>query len=315
MFAPDNEAPRSNHPPSGPWWPSRWGGDDERGALNLLGPKQVLAAASHIRRGDVIDMAFPFKQKYPDFHRRDFILASAGGPAIGPVGVGRYMANDEVISGQFTGMSTHFNALVHVGQQLGENGDANSLHYYNGFSQADIATGWGFQRLGIENVTPVFTNGVLVDISAFKGRVLKPGEVITRDDIEQALKRQGMSVDDILPGSAFFWRTGRDDLYFDDPESFVRGAAGIEPETAQWIAERDVVLVGADCVAMEPFPPVSDRLTEVHATFLCYKGIYIIVNVNLRELAARQAWQFAFSATPIPFVGAQGSPSRPFAIT
>lgn len=306
--------PEPSHPSEGPWWPSRWGPRDQRGALNLLGPEQALAAAANIRTGEVVDLGFPFQSGMPDFHQRDFVLASAGAPSGGPVGAARFVYNDEVIAGRFTGMSTHFNALVHVGQQLGEDGDLRTIHYYNGFSHADIGGAWGFNRLGIEGVGPVFAPGVLVDISAYRGRALTNGEVITREDFEGALARQGMSSADIRPGSVLFWRTGNDHRWSSDTKGYVSGAAGIRPDTARWLADLGVVVVGADAVAMEPIPPVDDRLSEVHGTFLCHRGVYIIVNVNLQGLAERGAWRFAFCCAPIPFVGAQGSPARPFAV-
>lgn len=309
-----NSPPEASHPAQGPWWPSQWGPADERGALNHLGPRQVLAAASLIRQGEVIDLGFPFKSGLPDFHQRDFVLASAGAPSGGPVGAERLIYNDEVIAGRFTGMSTHFNALVHVGKQLGEKGDLQRIHYYNGYTHADIGSPWGFHRLGIENVGPIFAPGVLIDVSAYRGRALSNGEVISREDLEGSLARQGMSAADIQPGSVVFWRTGNDHRFFSDPKGYVSGAAGIRPETANWLADLGVVVVGADAVAMEPIPPINDRLAEVHATFLCYRGVYIIVNVNLQALAEHQAWRFAFSCAPVPFVGAQGSPARPCAI-
>ena len=306
--------PEPSHPAEGPWWPSQWGAKDERGALNHLGRAQVLAAASLVRKGEVIDLGFPFKAGLPDFHGRDFVLASAGAPSGGPVGSERFIYNDEVIAGQFTGMSTHFNALVHVGKQLGTRGDLHKIHYYNGFTHADIGGPWGFRRMGIENVGPVFAPGLLIDVSAYKGRALANSELITRGDLEGALARQGMSAADITPGSVVFWRTGNDHRFFSDLEGYVTGAAGIQVDTAQWLADLGVVIVGADSLAIEPMPPINDRLAEVHATFLCYRGVYIVVNVNLQGLAEREAWRFAFSCAPVPFVGAQGSPVRPCAI-
>ena len=50
-----NSPSEASHPAQGPWWPSQWGPADERGALNHLGPRQVLAAASLIRKGEVIN--------------------------------------------------------------------------------------------------------------------------------------------------------------------------------------------------------------------------------------------------------------------
>lgn len=310
----DSPAADLGHPEEGPWWPSPWGAADEKGALNRLGSAEALAAAALVRTGTVVDLGFPFRAGQPDFHGRDFTLVSAGGPSGGPVGAGRYVYNDEVIAGRFTGMSTHFNALVHVGQQLGETGDNRTVHYYNGFSHAEIGTAWGFRKLGIEKVPPVFAPGVLVDLAGLAGRAWNPGEVATRDHFLAALNRQGLDESALQPGCVVLWRTGNDHLWFSDPQRYVVGAAGIHPETAEWLADLGVVLVGADAVAMEPIPPVNDRLAEVHFTFLCRRGVYIIVNVNLQALAERRAWRFAFCCAPVPFVGAQGSPARPFAI-
>jgi kynurenine formamidase len=85
-------------------------------------------------------------------------------------------------------------------------------------------------------------------------------------------------------------------------------------ETAEWIASLGVSVVGADAIALEPVPPVSERLGEVHATFLCRQGIYCVININLEPMTRRGVWQFAFGCGPIPFTGAQGSPVRPFGI-
>ena len=67
----------------------------------------------------------------PDFHNRVFTLISAGGPSGGPVGTHRYMFNEEWISGEITGMSTQFDALSHIGRQLGKNGDNNTSIFFD----------------------------------------------------------------------------------------------------------------------------------------------------------------------------------------
>src|SRR5690348_6750565 len=38
----------------------RWGADDERCALNFVGPQQVAAAAALVRQGKVISMTLPY---------------------------------------------------------------------------------------------------------------------------------------------------------------------------------------------------------------------------------------------------------------
>jgi kynurenine formamidase len=302
------------HPSSGPWWPSRWGADDELGAANLLSQDTVLAALNVVKKGEIADLAHPFAMGQPDFHNRVFTLISAGGPSGGPVGKHRYMFNEEWISGEITGMATQFDALSHIGRQLGKNGDNNTVHYYNGFSHSEIGTRNGFKKLGVEKVPPIFTRGILIDLATHQGSMVKGGEVITIEHLKAALEHQGMSEADIQPGSVVVWRQGRDQLWYDDPEAYSRSTAGLDKETADWLASKDVVAVGSDSVAMEPIPPVNDRLAEIHATFLMENGIYMFENLDLRKLSEARAYEFAFSFAPIPFVGAQGSPARPFAL-
>ncbi|MFT5333304.1 MAG: kynurenine formamidase [Halioglobus sp.] len=302
------------HPSSGPWWPSRWGADDELGAANHLSPDTVLAALAVVKTGAVADLAHPFEMGRPDFHNRVFTLISAGGPSGGPVGKHRYMFNEEWISGEITGMSTQFDALSHIGRQLGKNGDNNTVHYYNGFSHSEIGTRSGFKKLGVEKVPPIFTLGILIDLAAHQGSMLAGGQVITIEDLKAALEHQGMTEADIRPGSVVLLRQGRDRLWYDDPNAYVKSTAGLNKAAADWLASKDVVAVGSDSVAMEPIPPVNDRLAEIHATLLMENGIYGFENLDLRALSEAKAYQFAFSFAPIPFVGAQGSPARPFAI-
>lgn len=299
---------------SGPWWPSRWGAGDQLGALNHLNPQKVLEALTLVKKGQVLDMAHPFEMGRPDFHHRTYNLISAGSPSKGPVGSERFMFNEEWLAGEITGMSTQFDALVHLGKQLGENGDNRTVYYYNGFTQSDIGTANGFKKLGVENVTPIFTKGVLIDLAAYKGAVLNGNETITVADLKGALRYQGMSEKDIRPGDVVFYRLGRDQLWYDDPESYVRTTAGLNKAAADWLASLDILAIGADSFALEPIPPKNDRLAEIHATFLLYNGIYMFENLDLRGLAKAAVYQFAFSFAPIPFVGAQGSPARPFAL-
>jgi kynurenine formamidase len=47
---------------------------------------------------------------------------------------------------------------------------------------------------------------------------------------------------------------------------------------------------------------------------LTQKGIYIIENLDLRELAAANQHTFAFIGIPLKLQGATGSPIRPIAL-
>jgi kynurenine formamidase len=47
---------------------------------------------------------------------------------------------------------------------------------------------------------------------------------------------------------------------------------------------------------------------------LTQKGVYIMENLNLEELARGRCYTFAFVGIPLKFTGATGSPFRPLAL-
>ena len=51
-----------------------------------------------------------------------------------------------------------------------------------------------------------------------------------------------------------------------------------------------------------------------HLLLLAQRGIYILENLRLGELAATRAYRFIFVCMPLKFVGATGSPVRPVAL-
>jgi hypothetical protein len=52
------------------WFPSRWGWDDEAGALNEITPSKVLEAVALVRRGTVHDLAHVLHAGVPAFPGR-----------------------------------------------------------------------------------------------------------------------------------------------------------------------------------------------------------------------------------------------------
>jgi kynurenine formamidase len=73
--------------------------------------------------------------------------------------------------------------------------------------------------------------------------------------------------------------------------------------------------VGSDTAAFERLP--SPRM-EVHVHLLVERGVHIIENLMLEdlaeELAASAANEFAFVAAPLKIEGATGAPLRPLAL-
>ena len=185
-----------------PWWPSRWGDKDEAGASNWMSAKKVMSATQLIEAGKIYELGRQYDGEMPLFGERVFSLRIPGAPTGGPLGHNQLVYHDEFLTAEIGQVGTQFDGLGHIGIQLGEPGDQKEMRYYNGFTEKEIANANGLQKLGIENVRPIFTRGILLDIAGHKNRMLEAGEEITVEDIKATLARQGMKEDDIQPGDA-----------------------------------------------------------------------------------------------------------------
>ena len=295
--------------PIGPvWWPSPWGKDDERGAINRLGPKHVRDAGQLIRQGKIYQLGRVYEHGMPLPGKRHFSLTIPGSPTGGPDGQNRGVYFDDMFSGEIGQVGTQLDGLGHVGVRIG--GDD---YFYNGFRRSEFANAYGHKKLGIENVGVFFTRGLLVDMPGFKGVTsLKIGEVITVADLEGALKKQDVSVRE---GDVVLIRTGHGQLWMKNNEVYGRGEPGIGMAAAQWLVDRKIVLVGSDTWATEVVPHENpDRPFEVHQLLLVRHGIYNLENLDLEELARERVYEFAFVFAPLRLKGATGSPGNPIAV-
>ncbi len=301
------------------WWPSEWGKEDQLGALNRLTPAKVLEAVQLIDHGVIYDMAHVFEEDMPLFDltpgKRKYTLSIPGAPTWGPMGKNQLAWNEDYISGHLGQVGTQFDALAHMGTVMGKPGDLNEIRYYNGWSHAEIGGSRGFTKLGVEKTTPIFTRGILIDVAAYKGRMLERSEEISVADLLAALERQGLSEDDIRPGDALFYNTGWGSLWKTDNAKFNSGTPGLSNAAGDWAVARKVVLVGTDNWAVEAIPnPDPNWFAPNHQKFLVENGIYIMENLDFSKLIAAKVYEFAFVFGAIPMKGATGSPARPFAI-
>lgn len=294
--------------PAGPeWWPSAWGPDDERGAANLITPARVLEAASLIERGQIYQLGRRYETGMPLFGNRHFSLTIPGLPTVDLGSENAVVFNDELVSGELGQIGTQFDGLGHVG--TGIDGD---YVFYNGFRLSEFGTSYGLTRLGVENVGSIFTRGVLVDVARFKGvERLGPEYVITIEDIEGTLEMQGI---EIREGDAVLFHTGWGQLWMVDNETYGASEPGPGITAIRWLADRNIVLTGADNYAMEASPGENpDRPIEGHQ-WLLHRGIYNLENLDLSELAADRVYEFAFIFSPMKLVGATGAPGNPIAV-
>ena len=284
------------------WYPSRWGAEDQRGSANLLTPDKVMEATRLIATGEVYQLGRVYEAGIPVFGTRHYSLKIPY--ALGPLGENRTMGHEAIISGELGQVGTQFDGLGHVGV-----GDL----FYNGLSRHDFATPDGLTKLGVENVGPIVTRGVLIDVAAYKGvEILEGGYEITRADLMGALDRQNVS---ITAADVVLIHTGWGALWMVDNERFNATEPGIGLEAAEFLIDANIVMVGSDTWATEVLPNPDPALAfPVHQLLLTKSGVYNIENVATEVLAADEVYEFAFVYAPLLLKGAAGSPGNPIAI-
>jgi kynurenine formamidase len=284
------------------WFPSRWGADDQRGAANRLTPAKVLEAKNLITKGTVYQLGHVYEPGMPMFGSRHYSLRI---PYVFSMpGKNQAVYHDEIISGELGQIGTQFDGLGHVGI-----GDL----FYNGNRRSEFAQAEGLTRLGIENVGPIVTRGVLIDVARFKGvDQLQGGYEITPADLKGALQRQGVQ---IRSGDVALIHTGWASLWMKDNARYAASAPGIGVAAAQMLADAEVVVVGADTWGVEVMPnPDSSLSAPVHQLLLARNGIYLHENLITAGLARDNVYEFMYLFAPLRLKGATGSPGNPIAV-
>jgi kynurenine formamidase len=298
------------------WFPSRYGAGDQAGALNEIGPEQVLTAVRLVRTGRVHDLAHVLHADVPAFPGRTFrqylttnahSVNARNNPRNdgGPAGLGLNGVNwvvEQITATQQ--MGTHVDGLNHL--QVGDTS-------YNGFRLADIAEDYGTNRLGIETLPQVVTRGLLLDVAAVRGvERLEAGEVITVSDARAALDRHGLIV---RPGDAVLFHTGWGTLWGTDNDRYGRGEPGPGLDLAHWLAERRVAVTGCDTWSYGPYPAEDpDEPFVVPQTLNVRHGVVVAENLRLAEIAALGLTEFLFVLSHAKLRGSTGAWVTPLAI-
>lgn len=263
--------------------------------------------AQHLQTAKVYDLEQPryfgmpvFPSHKPGYfyalHRRhrDGYNPAANGPRTSAAGTMQMM--------EHTG--THIDALCH---------QACGMKMFGDVPVEEVETPAGFTKLGVETVPPLLGRGVLLDVAGWKKQpVLPPKYGISAEELGKCAAAQKVEV---CPGDVLLVRTGFGSIWND--EATYLQAAGVSKSGTLWAADRGVVAVGADNMSWD-VPDERDPETGAnlfaHVFLLPKKGIYIIENVNLEELARDRVYTFAFIGIPLKFQGATGSPLRPLAL-
>jgi kynurenine formamidase len=285
----------------------RWGEDDQVGAGNLLTPDVVRAATGSMVEGRVLSLALPIDARHlPALMGRPSVVHTlrldAGDYLAGARALDDVKSSDDHLFLSLHGV-THVDGLVHT--WYGE-------HLYNGFPEGHVRSS-GARRLGAENLAPMVTRGVLVDCVSFLPSPPRPGDPISRADIETVLEAEGV---ELRPGDVVLVRTGwlRDWREAGESADLVDREQGLATDTAELWIENDIVGIGTDNCTLEVWPHPQGRHVPLHRILIRDYGMYLMEMLDLEELAASGRFEFLFVGAPLPVVGGTGSPLNPLAV-
>ncbi|WP_163381261.1 cyclase family protein [Cyclobacterium sp. SYSU L10401] len=292
---------------------SPWGKDDEIGSLNLMSNSTRFEVLFQIKSGKTYDLSVEYFVGMPSFHAlgdppyQYWLTHTPHGTIVdNPNGLGEAMNRKVSYTGDaismYTHMGTHIDALNHFGL----NGKI-----WNGFTPEEHLGDKGWKKTGAETIPPIIARGVMIDVKSLKG-VLPKNYRITANDLQEALKKQRVV---LKPGDVVVIRTGQAEFY-EDADHYLDNYPGISLAAVKWLIEDNgIMLLGADNLSFEAFPPErEDNWVPVHTYLLAEKGVMFIEQMYLEELAKDEVYEFAFIAASLKLKGASGSPMRPIAI-
>ena len=263
---------------------SRWGKDDERGALNLITPKERLRAAALVKTGLTVSLSQQIPSDTPATPKQPRPINQNGSGANVFLIAGDYLFERQEIE-YHGGRLSHFDALCHVSY----NGKL-----YNGLNFREVVTeGRGCSKLSVNSAREgIVTRGVLLDL---------PGTRVRRQDVDAWEKKTGIRIG---PGDALLLRSRRPGA----PPAF--GAAGYDPSLIPFLKERDIALLGND--SAQEGGTIDGVAIPIHTFTIVALGLNLLDNLALDEVAATaaslQRWEFMLVVAPLRMENGAGSP-------
>jgi len=294
--------------PAQDWTQSPWGEEDEIGAANRITPESVRAAAQLVTEGKTYPLGIVVDKDTPAFAPRSLSVSVLQPNQMGTEGFGHtHMTyNDDIFMG-WLGIGPQIDGLGHLGID----------HvYYNGFDGRDFAKADGLTKLGIEKIPPLVARGVVLNMAVHYGQeIVEEGTAYTADDIRAAAEAQGV---ELREGDVVLFHSGWLNLLDGpepDPERYVQVEPGLGKSGAEYLAELGVTAVGADTWGLEAVPfEEGVGVFEVHQILLAKNGIYILENMETRELVADGVREFMFVLGQARLKGAVQMLINPIAI-
>ncbi len=289
----------------------RWGDDDQRGALNLITPEAVKAAALRRTTGKVYSLSIQLSQAtVPAVHDRPAIerytLSSSADigrvPPFFEIGEGVGANEDVIVMPSHIG--THMDALVHV---------ASESTLYNGYPVDTFTPRGGAAKCGIEHTGSFAGPAKLLDLVGHLGDGgLEPGQVIDSALLESCRSAQGTTIES---GDMLLVRTGwieHRNKHLTPDKAWLQ--AGLGFDSVDFIRDHEISVVGSDNSAIESIPFDQNKFLGVHIELLHQLGVTLIEHLWLADLAADRCYDVLLAVGGLLVTGATGSPVNPIAI-
>ena len=266
---------------------SKWGPDDQAGAVNNITAANVLEATKLVKRGKAIRMGIETNSKTPAFAPRTFSVTvlTPGQEYGGSLGETKTNYNDDIMMG-WVGIGSQLDGLGHIG--------IDGV-YYNCRKGREFVTAGGLKKLGIEGVPAVATRGVILDMVGLLGKNPVPeGTAFNRKEIEAALQRQKVKA--IGKGDVVIFYTGWTKLIGKEDARYGSVEPGLGVEGANYLAGLGVAMVGSDTWGLEVLPFENPKnVFHVHQILLAQNGVYILENVNAEEAVKDGVYEGLFT--------------------
>ena len=300
-----------------------WGPEDRRGALNYLTPELTAAACLEVRLGRSVslesvleDVPAPdnpepvtHEMTGPPRARSDAASRDGAGPdGAGPDPAGLTFATDRFAMNVHGDAASHMDALCHV---------IYDGRLYNNVDAAAI-TPDGAKSLSIAVARDgIVGRAVLLDIPRLRGVAwLEPGDHVTADELTAAEAAQDVRVG---RGDILLVRVGhhrrRVELGAWDAAAT---RAGLHPTALEFVAEREVAMLGSDS-NNDTAPSAADGVDfPVHVLAINALGVHLLDYLQFEDLVpfceAVGHWSFLCVVAPLRIQRGTGSPVNPIAV-
>jgi kynurenine formamidase len=279
-----------------------------RGALMHITAARVIAAAQEVRLGRSVSLARPIETEAAADNPEPARYDMTGARGDHHLDRGLDFAMDRFAMNVHGNAISHIDALCHV---------VFDSKLYDDVP-VDVITPTGATSLSIDLIRDgIVGRGVLLDIPRLRGQPwLEPGDSVTEADLRAAEEAAHLHVEQ---GDLLFVRVGhsarRREL---GPWDAAQSRAGLHPTALEFLAERQVAVLGGDS-NNDAAPSMTEGVDfPVHVLAMNALGIHLLDYLQFEDLAEvceqEGRWTFLAVIAPLRLPGATGSPINPIAI-